>query len=219
MADILKPVTFSPDVAALIKKKQSDKSFTYHCWSDEDLKPLRIEVRNFYRDMQKGRCAYCRKDISLRSASNCHVEHIAPKSLHEKFIFTPENLCVICADRDEIKRAQETMCAIPDTVVARKTRRVRYPCTTNAFYIVHPHFDKYDDHILMVGKFYVDMTDKGGFTIRVCDLNKRLRKFGWEMPPSSDEDLAEVMGDFLATSDPAIRRRKIRKLREMLIFE
>ena len=47
----------------------------------------------FYQ--QKFRCAYCRLEVSI---ATCFLqrEHIAPKILHPKWMFSPQNLCIAC---------------------------------------------------------------------------------------------------------------------------
>lgn len=138
-------------------------------------------------------CAYCRNPVSLTSAQNAHVEHIAPKSKYLKFIFEPKNLCVICADCSAIKQNQEVLDS-PDTI-KRKTRR--YPRSSSAFRIVHPHFDKWDDHILKVHGFFVDRTPKGHFTIGACVLNRKLRQFGWAPSLTDNAGAVKAMHDLV----------------------
>lgn len=136
MADIKQPIKYNVQQKALIEAKLQDRAFIHSNWGEEDLKELRKAIREFYRQQQDGFCSYCRSPVSLQSAGNCQIEHIAPKSKYRDFIFEPRNLCVICADCSEIKREQETLGNEPDTV-EKGSKRKHYPRSPNAFKVVH----------------------------------------------------------------------------------
>lgn len=216
MADIATPVTFSKEMRQTIASKKASPTFTYLDWSVDDLQELRCCIRDYYRQAQRGTCAYCKKDVSLQAALNCHVEHIAPKSKYEDFMFEPKNLCVICADCNAIKREQEVLQEVPDTVVNGSLRK-QYPRSGSAFKIVHPHFDDYDDHIEIFGLFYGDKTDKGHFTIGACKLNRKLRMFGWEAE-YDEADVAAAAAKYLETKDPIARARALLALKRKLVI-
>ncbi|KXV15621.1 hypothetical protein CR51_02100 [Caballeronia megalochromosomata] len=213
MSEIVEPVSFPPDLETLIERKKADATFTHKDWSCDELEPLRSLVRRHYRRVQKGRCAYCRKDVSLTSALNCHVEHIAPKSKYPQFMFEPKNLCVVCADCNEIKREQEVANAEPDTLASR-TGRISYPRSSNGFRIVQPHFDEYSKHILVYRGFFIDRTDKGNFTIGACKLNRRLREFGWDEKIVEDGELLEASQEFIEASDAIARLAALNRIRD-----
>ena len=217
MAEINNKYEFGDEELFLIYTLSMDTAFTFKDWGHEALESLRCSIRDFYRNEQKGICVYCRKDISLRSASNCQVEHVAPKSLYPEFIFEARNLCVICADCNEIKREQESLNRAVDTVKS-KNARDRYPRTSNSFMLVHPHFDIYSDHIEIVGNyFYVDKTKKGHFTIGACRLNRKLYEFGWQKEFVDEGELATTMGVYLKEKNSIKRAALLHKLRHQLI--
>ncbi|MFM0218122.1 HNH endonuclease [Paraburkholderia caledonica] len=213
MSDINEPVALSDELVALVQKKKDDATFTYKDWSSADLEPLRSFIRRHYRKVQKGRCAYCRRDVSLTSAANCHVEHIAPKSKYPQFIFEPKNLCVVCADCNEIKREQEVSQIEPDTVTPRKNRKA-YPQSSNGFLIVQPHYDEYDEHILIYRGFYIDRSAKGHFTIGACKLNRRLREFGWDEEIVENDALMEATQKLIDAEDKPTKMAALQRIRE-----
>lgn len=179
MADIRTPVKLTPQLQYLVDAKIADPSFTHKSWNDEDLAPLRSFLRAYYREEQRGKCAYCKRALSGTAAANCHVEHLLPKALYPGFIFEPRNLCAVCAECNSVKRNQEVQNASVDTL--NKAKAKLYPRSAGAFKIVHPHFDEYDEHILLLKKkFYVSKSPKGSFTIDTCDLNAEVRKYGWK---------------------------------------
>ena len=216
MPDITNPVTFQTNEAAIIISKKTDPAFTHRDWSSDELESLRSAIRNHYRNEQRGICAYCRNPVSLYSALNCHVEHICPKSKRLDFIFEPKNLCVICDDCNSIKRAQETEANEPDTILNSNGRKI-YPRSSNAFLIVHPHFDNWDEHIVQFGKIYLDITPKGNFTIGACILNRFLHKFGWEAVFSDENTLTQIMQSYINSTDSTEKSIYLRKLRELLV--
>jgi len=209
MADIQYAYAYSQDQRSLVRRKSNDPSFSHRSWQDDDLVELRSAVRDHYRTEQSGRCAYCRNEISLISPQNAHVEHIAPKSKHPRFIFEPKNLCVICADCSAIKRDQEVLEAAPDPL-SRQVKR--YPRASSAFRIVHPHFDRWDEHILKVHGFYVDRTPKGHFTIGACVLNRKIRAYGWDSALTDSAAAAESVRTLLESSDSGDRATAIAQL-------
>jgi len=217
MPDIEHCVAFSESIVKIIELK-TQVEFTHRNWGDEDLEEVRSEIRDFYRTVQKGSCSYCKQPLSLVSALNCHVEHIVPKSLHSEFTFTPKNLCVICADCNQIKREQETLGEIPETL-ERPERRKMYPRSSSAFKIIHPHFDVYEDHIWIARGYYIDKgSKKGSFTIGACKLNRKLAEFGWVPEVSSDEEVARLMTEYLAEKSTNKRAAILDSLREVLLW-
>ncbi|MFA2872575.1 hypothetical protein KWF36_16035 [Acinetobacter pittii] len=211
MSDIKRQISFSARISNILKQKTKDPCFKYTDWSGNDLEEVRKTIRNFYRKEQNGKCSYCRKDLSLQSASNCHVEHILPKSKNLKFIFEPKNLCVICADCNEIKREKETVDYSNE--ILKKTDIKLYPRASNSFLIVHPHFDNYDDHIkILCGGHYIDMSPKGHRTIGVCRLNRFLHEFGWPDEPSTLDEILTTAKKLFENDDPLTQTRVIKQL-------
>lgn len=210
MAQISEPIKFSKEEEKLIKSKFNNPAFTHTDWSSDDLEKIRSSIREFYRDKQKGICAYCLNDISIQSAANCHVEHIAPKSKFLKFIFEPKNLCVVCADCNEIKRNKEV--ENKEEITTKKEDPKLYPRSSNSFLIVHPHYDNHHEHIEKFGKYFFDITEKGHFTIGACVLNRRLRKFGWEEQIIDENIIETLMRSYMESSDKTVRDRALRSL-------
>ncbi|MGI2880656.1 HNH endonuclease [Vibrio furnissii] len=216
MADINTPVSYCKNLEDVMSTIKSNDNFDHKSWGCAELEVVRAYVRNHYRKQQQGLCAYCRNPVSTQSASNCHVEHIAPKSRYTKFMFEPKNLCVACADCNEIKKEQETLGEEPDPIV-KGNSRIHYPRSTNSFYIVHPHFDNYDDHIEIFNGHYVDKSDKGHFTIGACRLNRRLRAFGWEETLISEPELNKLMTEYLDAEDGILKNDKLQSIKRALV--
>lgn len=189
MSDIPEPISLSKEALKTINNVITDPKYTFRDWSSDLLKGVRSEIRNFYRTQQRARCAYCR-NIITKSALGCHVEHIVPKSKYIEFIFTPKNLCVICPDCNEIKKEKEVSNKLEPTF---KREPKIYPRSGSAFLIYHPHFDNYEDHIIQIDGYYIDRSDKGANTIKMCTLNRRIREFGYEPSLISNPGKLELM--------------------------
>lgn len=216
MPDILNPFAFSLEQSQFLLKKFPLGCKDYSGWGDDDMQEIRTDLREYYRIAQNGKCAYCKNDISLRSASNAQVEHIVPKSKYPEFIIVPKNLCVICSDCNEIKRNQEILNEVP-TVTTRITIK-RYPTASSAFKIIHPHYDNFEDHIFEINGFYLDKSKKGGYTILYCNLNRKLQKLGYENPIFSDIELMELMTQYLKEKEAIKKSYILTRLKKMLIL-
>lgn len=184
MALINTAVQYSEASLELIRNKRSAIDFTHLSWGDEDLQPVRREVREHYRNEQRLRCAYCLGPVSDRAAEGAPIDHIVPKSLNLHFVFEGRNLCVTCPDCNAIKNSRQVLTEY-DEPVDPSVRR--YPRSSRAFKIVHPHFDEYSEHIYKADKVYIDLSSKGLWTIGVCKLNRFFHRFG-----VSDELLGSI---------------------------
>ena len=173
MPTIENPIVLSDASLALIEQKKATANFSHTNWGDEDLQPVRREIREHYRNVQRLVCVYCLGSVSAHSAVGAPVEHIVPKSQHLHFMFEPENLCVICPDCNKFKSNRESL--VNPVLTAN---RVNYPKNSALYRIVHPHFDSYSNHIAKFNRLYVECSDKGGYTIYICNLNRFFRRFG-----------------------------------------
>ncbi|MCD9472572.1 hypothetical protein C9J19_19525 [Photobacterium phosphoreum] len=217
MADIMDKIIFDKQQLQFISETISCSSFTYKNWGDDSLLDLRCYIRNYYRDLQQGECAFCKNDLSIVAVGNAHVEHIVPKSIYPKFMFEPKNLCVICADCNQIKRDQEVTRNIPNTL---KKPYVKYPRSSKPFLIVHPHFDVWDDYLVKFNGFYVGKDDhkdrKGSFTIYACGLNRKLAKFGYEKEIYSDDDLMEAARQLIESDNLITKLNALTNLKKII---
>ena len=157
----------SPYTITLADKKAIEKASTGYPkaedWNHSTLKSFKERVRVHYRKQQNKKCAYCRMDVST-ATSYFHIEHIVPKSLHPEWMYEPLNLCIACANCNSAKNNQE--------VLSDKNTAV-LPADSSGYIIIHPHFDRYFEHIEIVGGLlYKGLTPKGTKTIEICNLTR-----------------------------------------------
>ena len=131
---------------------------------DSKKKYIRSFKKNLREDMyekQHKLCAYCRIHIPLACVP-MHREHIVYKDNHPQWMFLPQNLCVVCPTCNGFKGTTE---------VLEDPKTTTYPKVSTGFKIIHPMFDKYSEHIELVGGvLYKGKTSKGVFTIETCHL-------------------------------------------------
>lgn len=174
MPTINAPIIYSEAAKEIINKIMADDTFSLDSWSNKELEPVRVEIRDYYRTAQRLICVYCQNPISSRAASGAHIEHIIPKSENLNFIFEPLNLCVACPDCNEYKSKRK----ISFDKITSSRNKLKYPQKSKYFRIVHPHLDEYKEHILKANRIYLELSEKGGYTIYICNLNRFYRKFG-----------------------------------------
>lgn len=125
------------------------------------VKSFKENLREDVYEKQNELCAYCRIHVPLACVP-MHREHIVYKDDHPQWMFLPKNLCVSCPLCNEYKGTVE---------VLENPRTTIYPTTGNGFKIVHPMYDRYSEHIELVGGvLYKGKTNKGKFTIATCHL-------------------------------------------------
>lgn len=217
MDKLLNSIVYSDEQKELIQSLEARALQKVKIWDFEEIEELKKEIRDFYRKEQKVLCAYCKYPVSVVYPTNCHIEHIAPKSIHPEYILEPRNLCVICSECNQIKRNQETINQIPNTI--KKKYKTKYPDKSEDFFIVHPHFDKYDDHILIINGYYIDKASKkGNFTIGACLLNRKFLFVGWEPSIVDDKELVNDFTEYIEEEDFHKRIKKLDKIKKDLFY-
>lgn len=132
-------------------------------WEKSTLSDFKRRVRKYYKNQQNQLCAYCRMEVSS-ATSYFHIEHIVPKSVHPEWMYNPLNLCVTCANCNSAKNNKE--------VLNDKDAKI-LPMDSFGYLIIHPHLDRYFEHIEIVdGLLYKGLTPKGTKTIEICNLTR-----------------------------------------------
>ena len=144
-------------------KELEDKGLVADDWDSgkKHIKSFKNSLRHFMYRRQKGLCAFCRMNAPL-SCVHLHREHIVYKDEHPQWMFLPENLCVSCPVCNEFKGTDE---------VLKNPNTKTYPKSGDGFKIIHPLYDRYSEHIELIGGIlYHGKTEKGVFTINTCHL-------------------------------------------------
>lgn len=159
---IAHPYTKSAEDIALIKQA-SPRGNHSDDWEATCLSEFKIRARDYYRKMQNRRCAYCRTIVKTSQASP-EIEHIIPKSVKPDWMYEPFNLCMSCKKCNTKKSTNKVL---TDECVKA------LPLDSDSYTIIHPHIDKYSEHINIIQDiFYEGLSDKGKETIRICELDR-----------------------------------------------
>lgn len=137
-------------------------------WNTPTINDLKAFIKSYYIAAQQSRCCYCDQHLASENHRVWDIDHIVPRSTHPRFTFEPRNLAAACPDCNIAKR---------DTRVLKNNARKTYPSTSADFKILHPHIDKFSDHIFRDRHLYLGKTEKGKQTIYTCDLLRFAQKY------------------------------------------
>ena len=184
-------------VDAFDAKARVDKLGSY--WSEEGLAALRGRAKTFYIAAQAEYCCYCARHLATAYHRSWDLDHIVDRAKYPWFLFTPKNLAASCPECNLAKADKE---------VLKNPGRKTYPTNTDAFRLVHPHFDNYNDHIYCKGFVYLPKTEKGKFTIVLCDLLRfAVRYIDWRNSASDrrfEDDVDAAFGSDDIAAEAAV---------------
>lgn len=190
------PIEYSGDVEALVvafQARERDKQIGAY-WSDDEVKPIKKVIKTHYIDQQKRLCCYCNRDLATNHHGVWDCEHVIPKATHPQWLFTPLNLAVACKDCNLAKS---------DDPVLENNSRVTFPINSLDYVIVHPHFDKYEEHIRWIGSVpRPNGSDKGRKTIYMCDLLRFAASEAGITSSPSDRRYDQLVGDLMKRPGP-----------------
>jgi len=171
-------IEFTLEEASLIKSV-TDNGLEWGC---DELNLLRSRIKQFYLDGQGLRCCYCRRQNVTLHGRAWDVEHVIAQKSNPAFMFEPENLAVACIDCNSSKSDQD--------ILARP--RKTFPRNSQAYTIVHPHYDEWDDHIMFGTVVYAPKSAKGSRTIEVCKLYRFYQLAGQDALFAQDRRYADL---------------------------
>lgn len=131
-------------------------------------KAFRKEVRDYYRAEQNFTCPYCGRLREEFHGGQWDIDHIIPKSSYPEYLYTPQNLAVTCKDCNTNKSNK-------DPLSSPLVNGSPYPLNKSEYKIIHPHFDPYDEHIILSkdknGRSCHEVISvKGRNTFQMCNL-------------------------------------------------
>ncbi|WP_192815981.1 HNH endonuclease [Pseudomonas putida] len=139
-------------------------------WGDKQgphaalIRGFRREVKSYYWQQQSRRCCYCSKELDIHQGSY-DAEHIIPKSAFPHLTFELSNLAVTCKTCNTRKQDQ--------SVLVENGEHAEVPLSSNAYVIVHPHIDDWDEFMEhdQFGRISAKSgSPKGSATIRMCGI-------------------------------------------------
>lgn len=198
----IEPIVFSADELVLIKTVTDQGGG----WSSADLDPVRSRIKQFYLQGQAFKCCYCRRENAVQHGRAWDVEHVISRTANATFMFEPENLAVACIDCN-LAKLDANILVHP---------RVRFPRTSGAYTIVHPHFDDWDEHFMFGGFVYAPLTAKGTETLKVCKLYRFYNLVGSDALFVEDRRYARLAEQMLFAKTAEDAEPAVLALREMI---
>lgn len=182
---ILEPVSYSAaHLVSIGGLSVNGRRVSPSDWEEPSVREVKTHIKRHYITMQATRCCYCDRHLGSDNHRVWDIEHIVPRSSHSIFMFEPRNLAASCPDCNLHKS---------DRKVLRNERRRTYPDGSSHFTIIHPHYDKFADHIFKSSHIYVAKTEKGKATIYACDLLRFAQKYiDWSTEIGDDRFETEV---------------------------
>jgi len=162
-----------------------DASLAGHTAWDKNarLKTLKRKIKKFGKIKTANQCCYCMSNNYGEFAMVLDIEHILPKSIFPKYMFTGKNLAISCKRCNmQIKKADVSFLAHHITGTSRRVFRSRY------YSFIHPNLDFYESHLhrcvvqngrkMMVAYKIVNGSAKGSYTYNYFNLkNLELNSF------------------------------------------
>jgi hypothetical protein len=175
-------------------------------WDSDDLNAIRSRIKQFYLQSQQFKCCYCRRENVVLHGRAWDVEHVISRAANAAFMFEPENLAVACIDCNGAK--------LDANILARP--RVRFPRKSDAYTIVHPHFDDWDEHFLFGGVVYAPLTAKGTETLKVCKLYRFYKLVGSDALFNEDRRYVRLAEQMLFAKSAEDAEPAVLAMRELI---
>jgi hypothetical protein len=173
---------------------------SFDMWKCDEAESVKRSVKAHSIKSQNRCCCYCMEKVNSDNFKMWEVEHVLPQKNFREFTFEPGNLAVSCPDCNTIKS---------NKAVSKSKQYKRFPKSTASYTIVHPHFDRYVDHIHKVGLIFHPKSSKGRKTIEICGLLRYSEKFiNWESP----DTVSRIEEEAESLQDGQIDKHKVKQL-------
>jgi hypothetical protein len=206
---IEKPIAFDESDLDLIKMEYEKDDFCSLSWSAEHLKVIKQKIKDYYlsKGVQNNTCPYCKRDLNTQHGRCWDIEHIIPRSHAKYFMFEPYNLCLSCIDCNQAKSNKD----ITVGMLLDSKARVHYPLESAKYKFIHPHFDNYEEHMIIIeeGLLYWAKTPKGEQTKTICSLDRFQKYVGITDHDSNARMIIALTNAALAETDFDTKKKLI----------
>lgn len=207
----MKPIVYNNLTNQQLATKMTAADFSSQSWSDDDLVNIKKFIKEHYLNEQLTTCPYCKRNLQTKHGRSWDIEHIISRSSAVLFMFEPLNLCMSCVDCNSAKS---------DKPVTRSKAKSRYPTRSDLFFIVHPHFDNYEEFLIPLkpGFFYISLSEKGSKTIEICNLNRFYETAGFGANDANDEEIF-LLSDAIQKADNEQTKINLRRRLAVLAIQ
>lgn len=161
----------------LAKKYSSDAwNPTYESMSGNEKKlveDFKIALKNYLYKVGQGRyCCFCGSELSSHNGAK-DLEHILAKNKKINLVFALNNLALACKDCNTPKGEKKVTVPAID-----ESKNDKVFLGTSDYVLVHPHIDKWDEHLHLDEYRRVLPNDerpdsKGSKTIEICAIYRK----------------------------------------------
>lgn len=162
-------------------------------WGHADFKVVYDNLKGLLLAEQDKHCYYCQIQYLNIDMDDWHIDHIVPIDEDDRYVFCDRNFVLACKWCNRRKSDKPVMRARP---VSSK-----YSKSKNNYRIIHPRWDKYSEHIDIVGIIYAGKTSKGRRTVFDCVLDRFIVEFLASVKVS-DRDFVDGAIKLLVSSNP-----------------
>ncbi|WP_419175839.1 HNH endonuclease [Desulfosediminicola sp.] len=171
-------VTFS---IAEITEMRAARKKGHKSWDNNSkLKSVKKKIKDFCLTKNDDRCCYCGRNLHGEFSLVIDIEHILPKSLFLKHMFTIKNLSASCKRCNMLLKKNKVDFLIKTSPIPKRLFRSKY------YQFIHPNLDNYDSHLELLSvqsgrkrliKYSVVNDSKKGsytydyFKLKVLELN------------------------------------------------
>lgn len=170
----MKVYNYTPAEQAII---DTYENINHNFWNEKvkELAPLRLNLRTHYLVQQRNRCCYCKMLKQEKHGSTWDVEHIVPKAPFPRFLFEKNNLSLSCKECNDSKSNKSVF-------IDSEYDYKNYPLDKDKYSIIHPHLDKYSDHMIIRMSpngqiMHIPQSNKGKVVFYHCDLLRFTMQF------------------------------------------
>lgn len=147
-------------------------------WDDASLKGIKTKIKDLNLSWQKDSCCYCMRPLNGEFLMVIDIEHILPKSLFVKHMFTVKNLSVSCKRCNlNIKKSKVDFLSLNINQLPKRLFRSQF------YKFVHPNLDNIESHLVLqitiVGRKHklikyqvINDSAKGAFNYSYFELEK-----------------------------------------------
>lgn len=130
---------FSPEEVEILKEAYT---LGHQGWNLDKLTPIKQKIKAKKRLIQGETCCYCLRDTTGEAKMVLDIEHILPKSLRPRNMFTMKNLAISCKRCNlQIKKTKTNFLTVPITQLPKRAFKSRF------YRFVHPNLDYVESHI------------------------------------------------------------------------
>ena len=114
----------------------------HQAWNEKYLKSIKAKLKKQHLIKQFDCCCYCNRDLKGEFSLVIDIEHILPKAIFVKYMFTQKNLSVACKRCNmNIKRADVSFLTVDAQNLPKKVFRSRL------YKFIHPNLDNIEAHL------------------------------------------------------------------------